>query len=55
MIAYFYFKTYQHYRSPISRVGKKIIQKINAKILGKLFFSKKYFLCGEKKNLVKYS
>jgi hypothetical protein len=32
----------------MGRVGKKIIQKIDAEILGKLFFSKNYFLCSEK-------
>jgi hypothetical protein len=37
------------------RAGKKIILKIKAKILRKLFFQKKVFLHGEKENFEKYS
>jgi hypothetical protein len=33
---------------------QKVIQKINAEILGKLFFEKNNFLCGEKENVEEY-
>jgi hypothetical protein len=39
----------------MGRGGKKIIQKMNAEILGKSFFSKNYFLWDEKENLEEYS
>jgi hypothetical protein len=46
-------KIYLEYHTSRSGLAK-IILKINAKILGKLFFPKKYFLYSEKENLTKY-
>jgi hypothetical protein len=46
-----YMVVYGWYTIPVGQGRRKIILKINAKILGTLFFQKIFFLYGENKNL----